>query len=74
MHYREDFTPEELKQFKAELDAQDAAYQIIGDVVYHDMITSGGAVTEVKETLVKVQCRHNGDEYWFKKDSLRLHK
>jgi hypothetical protein len=29
MHYREDFTPEELKQFKAELDAQDAAYQIM---------------------------------------------
>jgi len=29
MHYREDFTPEELKQFKAELDAQDAAYQAI---------------------------------------------
>ena len=27
MHYREDFTPEELKQFKAELDALDAAYQ-----------------------------------------------
>ena len=29
MHYREDFTPEELKQFKAELDALDAAYQIM---------------------------------------------
>jgi len=46
----------------------------IGDVVYHDMITSGGAVTEVKKTLVKVRCFHDSDEYWFKKDSLRLHK